>query len=117
MRVWHGLSTETDARKAVDQAVSGWGEDKSKKIGFILYFHSTKQDADAVARRFDELFPGIPVAGCTTSGELLNGKHYNGALVVCGVEGGDIKWSVGALQNMAQVTKPQAEEFADQLCS
>ncbi len=56
------------------------------KLTFILYFHSSGFDADAVAATLAGIFPGIPALGCSTSGEIVTGMMLDGGLVVAGFE-------------------------------
>jgi len=78
MPIKSGQSTEKDTSLALREIV---GRIRQPDIAFILLFCSVRFDLDAVARGIKEAFPGIPVLGCTTAGELGVLGHSAGGLV------------------------------------
>ena len=82
MQVLQGHSMNAEGRAAVAEATRGWPE---ARLDLLIVFTSTRQDPDEVARALGERFPGTPVVGCTTAGEMLGEEHYNGALVLVGL--------------------------------
>ncbi|ODS00470.1 hypothetical protein AUC69_01015 [Methyloceanibacter superfactus] len=51
-------------------------------LGQLLVFFSNRYPADALSEAFARLFKGIPVAGCTTSGEITPDGFTDGCLLV-----------------------------------
>jgi len=76
MKTYSTLNTDLHA-VAAELAASLPG-----KPTFVLYFHSTRFDAAAVAALLSTTFPGVPALGCSTSGELVAGAMLDGGLVV-----------------------------------
>ena len=77
---------------------------------FVLYFHSTRFDAAAVAALISSKFPGVPSLGCSSAGEITTGAMLDGGLVVAAfdaaelpkaevlaIAGDNVKEAVGAL--------------------
>lgn len=62
----------------------------SGKPTFILYFHSTKFEAQSVAALVAKAFPGITAIGCSTAGEIATGALLDASLVVAAFEASEI---------------------------
>jgi hypothetical protein len=60
------------------------------KPTFILYFHSSCFDADAVGAMLTIAYPDIPALGCSTAGEIATGVMLDGGLVVAGFEADEV---------------------------
>lgn len=60
------------------------------KPTFVLYFHSTRFDAGAVASLLSRTFRGVPLLGCSTAGEIATGAMLDGGLVVAAFETDEI---------------------------
>jgi len=114
VQVHEGSSRAENARDAVQEATASWPVDV--KVDMIFAFHSTKQDAGAVAAELAARFPGAHVAGCTTAGEHLSGRHLNGALVLAGLSSPRSRWAVTVV-DIANVPfdAARAEETRDTL--
>ncbi len=112
MQVHNGVSMLTDAAQAVAEIVKQW---PNGKPDFIFVFHSTQQDSEAVARSVNTLFPGVPYAGCTTSGEQMNGAHSNGSLVMSGIWSPEIQWHATVLDRLSTLDEHRARKTVDQL--
>ncbi len=82
---------------------------------FIFIFHSTQQNSEDVAQAIAKRFPGVPCAGCSTSGEHINGAHYNGSLVMAGIWSPEIRWQATVLENLASLDEARARNTVDQL--
>jgi hypothetical protein len=48
----------------------------------LLYFHSVAFDAATVADTLAKTYPGVPLMGCSTAGEIVTGHMLDGSLVV-----------------------------------
>ncbi len=60
----------------------------------LLAFASTRQDPSKVHAELRERFPKATIAGCTTTGELMDGEHANGSLTVAALFTPNTRWSV-----------------------
>jgi hypothetical protein len=109
MKIHRGRSFNPDAREAVREITRGW---EGAKLGMIFAFASTKQDAAAVAEELSARFPSVPMAGCSTTGEQLDGQHSNGSLVIAGLESEDIRWETALV---SQLEEPEIRRAADDL--
>ncbi|ACA18049.1 domain of unknown function DUF1745 [Methylobacterium sp. 4-46] len=61
---WSELDRAEEAVAAIADAID------ARRVGQLLVFFSPAYGADAVAAALARRFPGIPVAGCTSSGEI-----------------------------------------------
>ena len=116
MQVFKGHSGAEDAAQAVREATTGW-ELKGAKIDLLLVFCSTKQNAGAAARALAQRFPGVPMIGCTTSGEMLDDQHFNGHMVVSGIVSPKIRWAVTAIEDIKTMSEKKAAAASDALLS
>lgn len=113
MKVYQGVSALGDACAVVGEATAGWPVEAAP--GLVLVFCSTSQDAGQVASAVAERFPAALVVGCTTSGEHLSGRHYNGATVITAVESDKIRWSAERVDGLAGFDDAKAERAAASL--
>jgi hypothetical protein len=60
-------SCAQDPRAAVEELHAGLWQ---PGVALVLFFCSSDYDRDALAAHLGRLFPGVPVAGCTTAGEI-----------------------------------------------
>ncbi len=111
MRVFEGKSLGTDAAEAVAEATGDWGA----KLDLIVAYCSTKQDAAEVAAALAAKYPGVPMVGCSTTGEHLSGEHYNGSLVVVGLAETGTKWTTGTLEDLSALDEKAAEVCANSM--
>jgi len=117
MQILEGTSNKQDADEAINEAVGQFeqsGQESSAPTPDILFvFHSSAQDAHAVAAGLGERFPGTLIVGCTTAGEWLTGEHKKGALVLLGLSTKAIRWSVAVLKDL----HADPNESAKHVCS
>jgi hypothetical protein len=78
---------------------------------------SAVQNPDEVAAALEVRFPTAQVVGCTTAGEHLSGRHFNGALVVTGVQATSLRVSTALLCGLASFREVDAREAVDSLFS
>lgn len=62
-----GHSCAPDARAAAREFHA---QVQQPAMGLVLFFCSSEYDLDALAAELNALFPGVPLAGCTTAGEI-----------------------------------------------
>ena len=115
MKVLEGYSCQGDGVAAVDEAISAWSPEDCRALNMVFAFCSTAQDASAVAIRLGERLPGVPVAGCTTSGEHLSGQHFNGSLVVAGLCTPAVQWATARIEGLAEFDGRHGAAVADKL--
>jgi hypothetical protein len=72
-------SAISSTREAVLEAQAGLG---AGDYQHVIAFFGTDHDADTLAQTLDEVFPGIPVSGCSTAGEIGPGGMMQGGLVL-----------------------------------
>ncbi len=113
MKVLRGRSELGDARAAAGEATRGWAETPE----LLLVFCSTRQAPDELVAALTERFPGVPIAGCTTAGELLDGEHTNGTLVVAGLVDSGVRWRVELARGLHSFDEAAAREVAGRLLS
>lgn len=114
MKVFEGHSVAEDAGAAVAEATRDWDVEPDA-LNLILVFCSTKQDSGEVAQALASKYPGAQIAGCTTSGEHLSGKHFNGAVVLMGIRSDDIEWSTTLIDDLQDFDERTAMAAADAL--
>jgi hypothetical protein len=112
MQVCNGVSQLRDGAAAVAEIVQQWPKTQPN---FIFIFHSTEQNSEAVAQAIAAHYPGVPCAGCSTSGEHINGTHYNGSLVMAGIWSPEIRWQATVLENLTSLDEVGARKTVDQM--
>lgn len=115
MKVCEGFSASPDAQQAVSEATEDWGTEQASTLDMVFAFCSTKQDVNVVAAELQRRFPQASVAGCTTSGEHLSGRHHNGALVVMGIESPRVRWSAKMVVELKSFDEDRATTAVDGL--
>lgn len=108
MQVNEGTSFLESATDAVAQATADWPRD----LDLLVAYCSTKQDAGEVARALGAKYPGVPMVGCSSTGEHLSGAHSNGSLVVVGLAQSETQWSVATLDDLSTLDQASAEDCA-----
>lgn len=56
----------------------------SEPLSLIVYFHSARYDAQALARAMQDEFKDAQTIGCSTAGELVSGAMLDGSVVAMG---------------------------------
>ena len=75
-KVAHSETKDTaEAVKNIKEQLSGFD------AGMVLCFVSSSYDVEAVSKNLAESFPGVRTAGCTTAGEMTNGKMGQNSIV------------------------------------
>jgi hypothetical protein len=114
MRVLQGRSSREDAVAAVAEATEGFGDFAPD---LVLVFASTRQDPPTLASALAARFPGAAMAGCTTAGEILDGEHSTGSVVLSAIRSPEIRWTTGVIRDLHGLDEAQARAVADGLFS
>lgn len=114
MEVFQGSSRRTDPGAAVAEALEGWTLG-ARKPDLILAFASTRQDPDALSRALRERFPEALIAGCSTAGELIDGAHLNGSVVVSAIVSPEIRWAAVIAEDLGSFDAARARDLSDEL--
>ena len=72
-------SATSSTREAVLEAQAGLG---AGDYQHVIAFFGTDHDADLLAQTLEEVFPGVPVSGCSTAGEIGPFGMMQGGLVL-----------------------------------
>ena len=72
--VKRAATTAGDANQAAAELYAGLAQDN---LSAVILFSSPKMSSDAFARAMSEKFPGVPVVGCTTAGEITPEGYSN----------------------------------------
>jgi len=113
MKILEGSSDSSDALEAICEATDSWDRDAAPDILFV--FHSSVQNAHAVATYLAERFQRTLIVGCTTAGEWLTGRHKNSALVLLAVTTPDIRWGVSVLDDLERPAADSAKAVCSEL--
>jgi hypothetical protein len=113
MTILDGSSDKTNAEMAIDEATDNWAKEFSPDILFA--FHSSRQDAAAVAAILAERFPDSLIVGSTTAGEWLNATHQHDSLILLAIAIKDIKWSLAIAEQLDHFDDKQADKVCEQL--
>jgi len=105
MIVQRGRSDNPSAQAAVAACTEGW----SHAPELLVAFSSTRQDAGAVQQALAEKWPGVPIVGCTTSGEHLDGEHARNSVVVAGLTDTGITWGTARIEGISSATAADVE--------
>ena len=96
MLISQGASRLLDPQAAVDEATATW----PARPDLVLAFTSPVRSEEGVAAALAQRFPDATVVGCTTAGEHLSGRHFEGALVATGVTSDRIQWAATLVEQL-----------------
>ncbi|MBL4687665.1 MAG: FIST C-terminal domain-containing protein [Nannocystaceae bacterium] len=114
MRVFEGRSFLENSDSAVAEAVAGWDVPETG-LSLLIVFASTKQDPDGVARALAARYPGVPLVGCTSTGESIGGEHSNGAVVIAGLCTPEMRWATAVVDNLSDADDAVVQSAAGAL--
>ena len=92
LRVMEGSSSLKNESDAIAEATKSWN--KMDQLGIVFIFYAPTYDAHRLAKALQDRFPKIATIGCSTAGEWLQGHFSRGGLVVMGLAGYAVRWSV-----------------------
>ncbi len=76
-------SAKTSPEEAVREISEHIGKEPKK---LVVYFASSAYDQAATGSAFHTAFPGAPLIGCSTSGEIVSGKMMKSSMVAMGFD-------------------------------
>ncbi len=77
MEMLTSYSTASDVKVASNEISSSMVDG----AGLILFFSSPRYDLEVLGRTLEKRFPRTPIAGCSSSGEMVSGKVLEGSVV------------------------------------
>lgn len=81
----------------------------------LLAFFSSDRCPEAVATALSEAFPGVPMAGCTTAGEIHAGEMLEGSITLIAFRADDFHIVPELIEDIHQLTTQRAYECGRQL--
>ena len=113
MNVYQGMSQHPDVSTSVDEACQSIPD----AVDLFIVFSSASYDPDDVLKELQARYPSTPVIGCTTSGEYLQGKHYNESIVITGLETPQVDWEIQLIKGLGEFDSTQATDTVNMLLS
>lgn len=99
-------------RQAISELRDLFGEDP---CALVVVFASPDADLDAVAAAGIELFPGTPVVGCTTAGEIASSGYAEHEIVVVGFRASHFRAKAAIISDLAALDPEAAAAQAVRL--
>jgi hypothetical protein len=84
-------------------------------MALVVFFCSSEYDLDALAEEINLLFPGIPVVGCTTAGEIGPSGYLSRSLCGASFPGDTCVATAGHLDHLQQFELGKGQAFAQAL--
>jgi hypothetical protein len=106
------FSTSSDIDQAVAELRQQLNDDR---IGFVLFFCSAEYDLDTLASALNASFGHLPIAGCTTAGEITPEGYAQGAISAIGFDRSHFTVQVGLIEAMEHFSLMQAQNVIDRL--
>lgn len=107
-------SRATDAKTAARELYEALNHDE---LGGVLFFCSADYDLPILAHEIDGHFGHVPVAGCTTSGELTPNGYERGSVTAIGFNKNSFAISIGLITKLDDFDLLQAQSLIDDLVS
>lgn len=107
-------SRATDAKTAARELYEALNHDE---LGGVLFFCSADYDLPILAHEIDGHFGHVPVAGCTTSGELTPNGYERGSVTAIGFNKNSFAISIGLITKLDEFDLLQAQSLIDDLVS
>ncbi len=73
---------------------------RHEALGFVLFFCSAEYPLSALSSALDDAFTGVPVAGCTTAGEISPEGYERGCIVAIGLDRRDFAVSCALIEDL-----------------
>jgi hypothetical protein len=106
-----GVQTSWTTADSAETAVSELARSIDKtNLGQLLVFFSQRYDAEALAAAFSQQFEGIPLAGCSTSGEITPAGFAEGSLLVVAFPKEGFNFVSGIIPDVRSLTVERATE-------
>ncbi|MBI4998993.1 MAG: FIST C-terminal domain-containing protein [Rhodocyclales bacterium] len=104
-------SRATDAREAVREFHAAVSQ---PDMALVLFFCSSDYELDAVADEMHRVFAGVPVAGCTTAGEIGPAGYCEHSIAGASFPADSFLATVGLLDHLQKFTIDRGQTFAHQ---
>ncbi|MFO7648496.1 nitric oxide-sensing protein NosP [Halomonas sp. 3H] len=91
------VSRQGDPRLAATELADAL---RHESLGFVLFFCSAEYPLAALSAALDEAFDGVPVAGCTTAGEISPQGYERGCIVAIGLDRRDFAVSCALVEDL-----------------
>ncbi|MGQ4879774.1 nitric oxide-sensing protein NosP [Billgrantia sp. LNSP4103-1] len=85
------------------------------ELGFVLFFCSAEYPLETLGSAMGEAFPGVPLAGCTTAGEITPKGYCRGCIVAIGFGRRDFSVSCALIDDLAGFDLIQAQQLTGRL--
>jgi len=79
-------------------------------IGQLLVFFSQRYEPEALAAAFSGAFKGVPLVGCTTSGEITPSGYADGSVLVIAFPKTGFNFASGIIRDVHKTTVEQGTE-------
>ncbi|MCA0974642.1 FIST C-terminal domain-containing protein [Halomonas denitrificans] len=86
-------------------------------LGFVLFFVSAEYPLDELAEAIDARFGELPVAGCTSAGEITPTGYARGSIVAIGFDRRHYGVATTLIEELDDVTLPDAQRRVEALLS
>lgn len=101
-----------DARAAARELAEAL---RHPELGFVLFFCSAEYPLAALSESLEAAFSGVPVAGCTTAGEITPAGYARGGIVALGLDRRHFAVSCALIEDLTGFDLPRAQGLVDHL--
>ncbi len=110
------LRTAVSHRSNPAEAVAELASDLCHaSLGFVLFFCSVEYPLEALSRALNEVFADIPVAGCTSAGEITPAGYARGSIVAIGFDRRHFELAPALVESLHAFDLPCAQRLVDDL--
>lgn len=106
------MSSATDPQVAAQELALALAH---PELGFVLFFCSAEYDLNVLAESLDRAFGDVPLAGCTTAGELTPRGYDQGTVTAIGFDRHLFSVEVGLIEELEAFSLTDAQSLVDQL--
>ncbi|MBS9402787.1 FIST C-terminal domain-containing protein [Halomonas sp. TRM85114] len=106
------VSRQRDPWAAADELAAALHHET---LGFVLFFCSAEYPLPALSAALNAAFPEVPVAGCTTAGEITPQGYGRGCIVAIGLDRRDFAVSCALVEDLEGFDLLRAQHLVDGL--
>lgn len=110
-------SAERSLDAAMEELSQAFPAADCEGLQHILAFFSLNHDATLLARRLAEVFPGVPVSGCSTAGELAPSGLIEGGILLIAFPRKGFRILSGVIDTVGEIGVGQAADVVGRLKS
>jgi hypothetical protein len=81
-------------------------------LAVLIVYFSTRYDASELARELATAFPGVPIAGCSTAGEMTPEGICNNSVVALGLDRSDFTVVTRCMTGISRLSMRKTRQFA-----